>query len=60
LRVSGIDLFDTSPARDLSSLVVIEVNANPGIQSLESIGRDDLIDAIWTTVLQRTFAGMSP
>lgn len=60
LRVAGIDIFDLSPARDLSALVVIEVNSNPGIQSLETVGRDDLIDRIWTTVLTRTFAEMRP
>ena len=54
LRVAGIDIFDT--ARNLSSLVIIEVNGNPGIQSLEQIGRDDLIDHIWQTVLTRAFA----
>jgi hypothetical protein len=32
------------------------VNGNPGMQSLEAIGRDDLIDTIWTTILTRTFA----
>jgi hypothetical protein len=32
------------------------VNGNPGIQSLEAIGRDDLIDRIWQTVLTRYFA----
>lgn len=56
LRVAGIDVFDTSPARDLSSLVVIEVNGNPGIQGLEAVGRNDLIDRIWRTVLTRAFA----
>jgi glutathione synthase/RimK-type ligase-like ATP-grasp enzyme len=56
LRVAGVDIFDMSPARDLSDLVVIEVNGNPGMQSLEAIGRDDLIDTIWTTILTRTFA----
>src|SRR5208282_1110941 len=56
LRVAGIDIFDTSPARDLSALVVIEVNGNPGIQSLEAIGRGDLIDRIWRTILARAFA----
>jgi glutathione synthase/RimK-type ligase-like ATP-grasp enzyme len=60
LRVAGIDIFDTSPKRDLSQLVVIEVNGNPGMQSLEAIGRDDLIDDIWTTVLKRAFAEMRP
>jgi glutathione synthase/RimK-type ligase-like ATP-grasp enzyme len=59
LRVAGIDIFDISPARDLSQLVVIEVNGNPGIQSLEAIGRDDLIDHIWQTVLTRFFAEMT-
>jgi len=58
LRVAGVDVFDVSPARDLSDLVVIEVNGNPGMQSLEAIGRGDLIDDIWTTILQRAFADM--
>jgi glutathione synthase/RimK-type ligase-like ATP-grasp enzyme len=56
LRIAGIDLFDTSPARDLSQLVIIEVNGNPAIASLAGIGRDDVIDRIWQTVLSRTFA----
>jgi len=55
LRVAGIDIFDVSPEGNLSELVVIEVNGNPGIQSLEAIGRDDLIDQIWKTVLTRYF-----
>jgi len=55
LRVAGIDIFDISPGRNLSELVIIEVNGNPGIQSLETIGRDDLIDRIWQTVLTRYF-----
>ena len=53
LRVAGVDVFDVSPARDLSDLVIIEVNGNPGIQSLEAVGRDDLIDHIWQSVLAR-------
>ena len=56
LRVAGVDVFDASPKRDLSRLVVIEVNGNPGMQSLEAIGRDDLIDKIWAMVLRRAFA----
>jgi D-alanine-D-alanine ligase-like ATP-grasp enzyme len=56
LRVAGIDIFDVSENRDLSDLIVIEVNGNPGIQSLEAIGRDDLIDRIWQAVLTRYFA----
>ena len=40
-------MFDVSPKRDLSELVVIEVNSNPMIKTLEDHGRWDLIDAIW-------------
>jgi glutathione synthase/RimK-type ligase-like ATP-grasp enzyme len=58
LRVAGIDIFDISAAHDLSSLVIIEVNGNPGITTLEAIGRDDLIDEIWRTILTRAFAEM--
>jgi glutathione synthase/RimK-type ligase-like ATP-grasp enzyme len=56
LRVSGVDVFDISPARDLSDLVVIEVNGNPSIASLSRIGRDDLVDAIWGRVIRTWFA----
>jgi glutathione synthase/RimK-type ligase-like ATP-grasp enzyme len=56
LRVSGVDIFDVSPARDLSALTVIEVNGNPSIASLSRIGRDDLVDAIWGRVIQTWFA----
>ena len=47
LSLAGVDIFDLSPARDLSQLVVIEVNSNPMIQTLEEAGRWDLITAIW-------------
>lgn len=56
LRVAGIDIFDISPAHDLSQLVIIEVNGNPAMASLSSVGRDDVIDRIWQTILVRTFA----
>lgn len=55
LRVAGVDIFDHSETRNLTKLVVIEVNGNPGIQSLEAIGRDDVIDRIWKTVLIEYF-----
>lgn len=48
LRLAGVDIFDVSPARDLSNLVVIEVNSNPMIKTLEDHNRWDLIDAIWS------------
>jgi len=56
LRVSGVDIFDVSPARDLSELTVVEVNGNPSIASLSRIGRDDMIDRIWRTVIETWFA----
>lgn len=51
LRAGAVDLFDLSPARDLSDCVVIEVNGNPGLRTLEHAGRSDLIRAIWVHML---------
>lgn len=51
LRAGAVDLFDLSPARDLSDSVVIEVNGNPGLRTLELAGRNDLIRAIWVHML---------
>lgn len=47
LGLAGVDIFDISPARDLSSLVIIEVNANPAMETLEANARWDLIEAVW-------------
>jgi cyanophycin synthetase len=47
LHLAGVDLFDLSPARDLSQLTIIEVNSNPMIATLEDHNRWDLIDTIW-------------
>jgi cyanophycin synthetase len=47
LRLAGVDVFDVSPARDLSDLAIIEVNSNPMIATLEDHNRWDLIDTIW-------------
>jgi glutathione synthase/RimK-type ligase-like ATP-grasp enzyme len=55
IRVSGVDIFDVSPNRDLSDLVIIEVNGNPAISSLTRIGRDDVADRIWHKVLLTYF-----
>lgn len=54
-RVSGVDIFDISPEQDLSDLLVIEVNGNAAISSLSRIGRDDVVDRIWTTILNTYF-----
>jgi glutathione synthase/RimK-type ligase-like ATP-grasp enzyme len=51
LRIGAVDMFDRSAAGDLSDLVVIEVNGNPGLKTLELAGRMDLIRAIWTDML---------
>lgn len=47
LKLAAVDVFDVSPARDLSALAIIEVNSNPMIQTLEDHDRWDLIIAIW-------------
>lgn len=51
LRIGAVDLFDMSPAADLSDLAIIEVNGNPGLRTLELAGRMDLIRRIWTSML---------
>ncbi|MDZ4762073.1 MAG: hypothetical protein SGJ21_13490 [Alphaproteobacteria bacterium] len=57
LRIGAVDLFDTSAARDLSRLVVIEVNGNPGLRTLELAGRMDLIAGIWSGMLNELLEG---
>lgn len=52
LSLAGIDLFDTGGSGRYEDLVVIEVNANPNIESLERVGRDDLIDRIWAATFR--------
>jgi D-alanine-D-alanine ligase-like ATP-grasp enzyme len=47
LRLAGVDMFDVSAASDGSALVLIEVNSNPMIATLEEHGRWDLIVEIW-------------
>lgn len=51
LRIGAVDMFDLSPSGDYSDLVVIEVNGNPGLRTLENAGRMDLIRRIWTRML---------
>jgi glutathione synthase/RimK-type ligase-like ATP-grasp enzyme len=47
LRLAGVDIFDLSPKRDITTLSVIEVNSNPMIETLEENDRWDLISEIW-------------
>lgn len=51
LRIGAVDLFDLSPQGDLSRPVIIEVNGNPGLKTLELAGRTDLIRKIWVAML---------
>ena len=51
LRLGAVDIFDASAAGDMSDLMVIEVNGNPGLKTLELAGRVDLIRSIWTEML---------
>jgi hypothetical protein len=51
LRAGAVDMFDVSAEEDLRELIIIEVNGNPGLRTLENAGRSDLIRTIWTTML---------
>ena len=51
LRIGAVDLFDLSPRGDLSEPVIIEVNGNPGLKTLEIAGRPELIRKIWVSML---------
>lgn len=57
LRVGAVDMFDVSTGGDLGNLVVIEVNGNPGLRTLELAGRSDLIRSIWTRMLNERLEG---
>jgi D-alanine-D-alanine ligase-like ATP-grasp enzyme len=51
LRIGAVDMFDLSRNRDFSDPVIIEVNGNPGLRTLELAGRMDMIRAIWISML---------
>jgi glutathione synthase/RimK-type ligase-like ATP-grasp enzyme len=53
LGLAAIDLFDCSEGG--GGYLVIEVNANPAIKTLEDHGRWDLIEAIWTANFAAAF-----
>lgn len=60
LALAGVDLFvgDAGAGRPGRPVVqVIEVNANPMIETLEDHGRWDLIEAIWRRNLHAALAG---
>ncbi|MBI1360710.1 MAG: hypothetical protein GC155_10585 [Alphaproteobacteria bacterium] len=54
LRFGAVDIFDVSPRSDLGDLLIIEVNGNPGLRTLELAGRSDIIREIWTDMLRES------
>lgn len=52
LRVCAIDLLRTAEGANRRE-VVIELNANPALASLERLGRTELLKAIWVAILAR-------
>jgi glutathione synthase/RimK-type ligase-like ATP-grasp enzyme len=56
LQLGAVDMFDTSENRDLSGLVVIEVNGNPTLKALEESGRLDVIVDIWVSMFRKLLA----
>ena len=55
LSVAGVDIFDVSKKNDLSKLVIIEVNGNASLTSLEKAGEHKLIDDIWQAIIKKYF-----
>jgi D-alanine-D-alanine ligase-like ATP-grasp enzyme len=55
LRIGAVDMFDLSTDRDFSDPVVIEINGNPGLRTLELAGRSDLIRSIWMSMFNACF-----
>jgi glutathione synthase/RimK-type ligase-like ATP-grasp enzyme len=49
LRVGAVDLFELP---EDGGYRIIEVNGNPSLASLDAAGRRDLIDAIWTAIIE--------
>jgi glutathione synthase/RimK-type ligase-like ATP-grasp enzyme len=57
LRIGAVDIFDVSRMGDLSDLVIIEVNGNPGLKTLELAERPDLIRAIFVAMFTELLEG---
>lgn len=52
LRIGAVDIFDISEQRDFSQLVVIEVNGNPGITTLEKAGHIEVAVGLWKSMIR--------
>ena len=51
LKAAGVDVFAHTEATG-TNFTIIEVNANPSIRLLETGGRADLIEVIWTSTFR--------
>lgn len=54
LKLAAVDLFEGSDLGE--ARVVLEVNSNPAIKTLEDFGRWDLIEAIWSANIEAALA----
>lgn len=60
LRLAGVDVFETSASDGGVRRVVIEINGNPGLKSLELAGREDLIHTLWVDLLEEALGRADP
>jgi D-alanine-D-alanine ligase-like ATP-grasp enzyme len=52
LRLGAVDFFDLSASKDLSDLVIIEVNGNPALKAVEDSGHLEVILSIWKSMIR--------
>lgn len=55
LRVCGIDVMARKGLSDPAGFTILEVNGNPGLTALETLGKTDVIIALWQSILGRAF-----
>ncbi len=55
LKLAAVDLFEGGDLGE--GRVILEVNSNPAIKTLEDFGRWDLIETIWRANIEAAFAG---
>jgi glutathione synthase/RimK-type ligase-like ATP-grasp enzyme len=55
LRVTGVDIFSESRLAETRDIVVTDVNGSPNLGSLYDLGHRDLVFAVWSSILRKTF-----
>lgn len=55
LRVTGVDIFSSSKLAETDDIVVTDVNGSPNLGSLYDLGHKDLVFAVWSDILRKTF-----